>query len=100
MASHQGPSGACPCGCGCPSVLWDPKILCRTTALIYHVLPRSLPHTQVELQWQLSQIPGGLVLDPLPGPLLHLPHGDYPWAEGRHEEVPERYEGAGVVVLV
>lgn len=91
MASHQGLYGARPCGSGCPSVLWDPYILCLTTPLMYHVLSRSPPHTQVELQWQLSQITGGLVLDPLPGPLLHLPHGDHPWAEGCHEEVPERY---------
>lgn len=78
-------------------MLWDLDILCPTTPLMYHVLPRSPPHAQVELQWQLSQITGGLLLDPLPGPLLHLPHGDHPGAEGRHEEVPERYEGPGVV---
>lgn len=64
---------------------------------VYHMLPRSPPHTQVDLQWQLSQITGGLVLDPLPGSLLHLPHGDHSWAEGCYEEVPERYEGAGVL---
>ena len=88
---------ACPRGAGCPSVLWDPSTLCLPHLPTHHVLPRCPPHAQVELQRQLSQIAGGLVLDPLPGPLLHLPHGDHPGAEGCHEEVPERY-GEAVVV--
>lgn len=62
-----------------------------------HRVPRRCrPPAQVELQRQLSQIAGGLVLDPFPGSLLHLPHGDHPGAEGCHEEVPERYRGAVV----
>lgn len=52
---------------------------------------RSPPHAQVELQRQLPQVAGGLILDPLQGPLLHLPHGDHPGAEGCNAEVPERY---------
>lgn len=87
-----------PSGAGCPHVLWDPNTLCPPPPPPMHcVPPRCPPHAQVELQRQLSQVTGGLVLDPLPGPLLHLPYGDHPGTEGCHEEVPERY-GEGAVM--